>query len=156
MACITPLDPAALCRRCDPRQFPFETTVEVEELTEVIGQARAVDAVRFGIGIRHEGYNLFVLGPAGTGKRYLVEGFLTQRASTEPTPSDWCYVNNFAQPHKPRALRLPPGWGVKLRREMERLMEELRASLSAAFESDQYRTRRQEIEESFKERQGSA
>ena len=156
MARITPLDPAALCRRCDPMQFPFETTVEVEELTEIIGQARAVEAVRFGIGIRREGYNLFALGPTGTGKRSLVQRFLTQRASAEPTPSDWCYVNNFAQPHKPRALRLPPGWGVRLRRDMERLVEELRASLSAAFESDQYRTRRQEIEESFKERQENA
>ncbi|MDY7078554.1 MAG: ATP-binding protein, partial [Chloroflexota bacterium] len=109
-----------------------------------------------GIGIRREGYNLFALGPSGTGKRTTITQFLHQKAAAEPVPSDWCYVNNFDQPHKPRALRLPPGQGSILRQDMEQLVDELRVAIPAAFESEDYRTRRQEIEEEFDEQQGKA
>jgi len=151
-----PLSAQQLRQVCDPAQFEFETTAELEDLNEIIGQERAVDAVMFGVGIRREGYNLFALGPSGTGKRTTITQFLNQRAAAEPTPSDWCYVNNFDQPHRPRALQLPPGWGVTLRRDMEQLIEELRTALPSAFESEDYRTRKQEVEEEFKEQQEQA
>ncbi|GAB6040718.1 Lon protease family protein [Endothiovibrio diazotrophicus] len=156
MSTIAPLPPEALYRPCDPEQFPFRTTAELEELEEVLGQERAVSAVRFGIGIRREGYNLFVMGPEGIGKRSLVHQFLDQRAAAEPHPSDWCYINNFPDPQRPRMLRLPPGRAVKLRKDVDHLIEELRSTLPAAFESEQYRTRAQEIEEEIKARQESA
>lgn len=151
-----PLPASQLRRTCDPAQFHFETTAELEDLSEIVGQERAVEAVLFGIGIRREGYNVFALGPSGTGKRTTIRQFLDQKASAEPIPSDWCYVNNFEQPHKPRALRLPPGRGVGLRQDMERLVEELRTAIPAAFESEDYRTRKQVVEEEFKERQEQA
>ena len=153
---VKPLQAKALCQRCDPNQFTFETTAGLEDLTEIIGQARAVEAVRFGIGMEQEGYNVFALGPAGTGKQSLIRQFFEQRATSEPVPSDWCYVNNSEEPHRPRALRLSPGKGVQLRRDMEELVEELRTALSAAFESEEYQTRRQVVEEGFKERQQEA
>jgi lon-related putative ATP-dependent protease len=156
MVLVKPLEPAALYQRCDPTQFTFETTADLEDLTEVIGQERAVEAVRFGIGIRREGFNLFALGPEGTGKYGVVRHYLERQAATQPPPSDWCYVNNFVESHKPDALRLPPGGGPKLRRDMERLVEELRTAIPATFESEHYRTRRQEIEEEFRERQEKA
>ncbi|MBE9506530.1 MAG: AAA family ATPase [Chloroflexi bacterium] len=148
-----PLSAQQLRQTCDPSQFDFETTDELEDLNEIVGQERAVDAILFGMGIRREGYNLFALGPSGTGKRTTIRQFLDRKAAAEPTPSDWCYVNNFEQPHRPRALRLPPGQGVVLREDMEQLVEELRTAVPAAFESEDYRTRKQEVEEEFKERQ---
>ncbi len=155
---MDPLSAQELCQTCDPSQFDFETTDELADLNlnEIVGQERAVDAILFGIGIRREGYNLFALGPSGTGKRTTITQFLDKQAADEPVPSDWCYVNNFEQPHKPRALRLPPGQGAVLRQDMEQLVEELRAAIPAAFESEDYRTRRQETEEEFKELQGRA
>ncbi len=153
---VKPLDAKALCQRCDPDQFAFETTAELEDLTEIIGQPRAVEAVRFGVGIEQEGYNIFALGPAGTGKLSLVRQFFEQRAASEPVPPDWCYVNNFEEPHRPRALHLPPGKGTELRQDMADLVEELRTALSTAFESEEYQTRRQVIEEGFNERQQEA
>nr|HID14986.1 ATP-binding protein [Anaerolineae bacterium] len=153
MTTAQPLKAEQLRQICDPSQFDFETTAELEDLNEIVGQERAVEAIQFGIGIQREGYNLFALGPSGTGKRTTTRQFLDQRAAAEPTPSDWCYVNNFEQPHKPRALRLPPGQGVVLRKDMEQLVEELRSAIPAAFESEDYRTRKQEVEEEFKERQ---
>jgi lon-related putative ATP-dependent protease len=151
---IEPLDPAAVYRPCSIDQFTFQTTAELPELTEIIGQARAVEAVRFGIGIRHEGYNLFVLGPPGTGKFSLVRQFLEQEATTKPVPPDWCYVYNFAHPRHPRALRLPHGQGVALRQDMARLVEDLRTTIPAVFESEDYRARKQAIAEAFKTREG--
>jgi lon-related putative ATP-dependent protease len=156
MASLEPLPAEQLCQTCDPAQFDFETTDELEDLSEIVGQERAVDAIVFGVGIRHEGYNLFVLGPSGTGKRTTIGRFLDQKAAAEPIPSDWCYVNNFEQPYRPRALRLPPGQGVVLRKDMEELVDELRTAIPAAFESEDYRTRKQEIEEELKEKQEQA
>ena len=156
MGMVQRLGPQALCAHCDPNRFTFNTTAQLDDLTEVIGQARATEAIQFGIGIRREGYNLFVLGAPGTGRRTVVRQFLERRAAAEPIPSDWCYVNNFEQPHKPRALRLPAGMGVKLRHDMEQLMDDLRSAIPALFESEQYRARRQELEQELKEQQERA
>ncbi len=150
------LDSQALCWRFDPAQLSFQTTAELPDLTDVVGQARATEAIRFGIGIRRDGYNLFVHGSSGTGRHDIVRRFLAERAAKEPTPSDWCYVHDFEQPHKPRALKLPAGRGTKLRADMERLVEDLKSAIPAVFESEEYRTRRQEIEESLKEKHEKA
>lgn len=153
---VEPLNAEQLCRRCDPEQFSFATTEDLEELTEMIGQTRALNAVQFGTGIRREGYNLFVLGPAGTGKHTLVRQFLEQKSASEARPSDWCYVNNFSDPRKPRAMPMPAGRAAALRRDMDQLVEELRTTIPAAFESEEYRMGTREIEDQLKERQEQA
>ncbi len=150
------LSPQLLYTRCDPTQFGFKSTEELEPLEETIGQGRAVAAVQFGIGIGHEGYNLFCLGPTGIGKHAFIRHFLEKKASQEPTPPDWCYINNFTEGQKPWKLELPPGVATALQIEMDRLIEELRSAIPAAFESDDYRTRKQVIEDEIKERQGKA
>ncbi|MEW6731786.1 MAG: ATP-binding protein [Acidobacteriota bacterium] len=87
------------------------------------------------------------------GRHYLVSSFLTQKAAGEATPSDWCYINNFAEPDKPIALRLPPSQALMLREDMQRLLEELYSAVQSAFEGDNYRTRKQAIEKKLKERE---
>ena len=150
-----PLSPEALCRQCTAEQFDFASTDELEDLDFVLGQERAVEAVNFGTSMRRDGYNLFALGVPGLGVRSIVTRFLEDRAGAEPVPSDWCYVHNFDQPNKPSALELPPGRGRALRDDMSRLVGELRSAIPAAFESDDYRTRREMIEEELKEQQKS-
>ncbi|MBI2964121.1 MAG: AAA family ATPase [Deltaproteobacteria bacterium] len=151
-----PLAADELYRSSSPDSIPFATTAELDAATEFFGQGRALDAVRFGIGIAREGYNIFALGPSGTGRHFLVEQVLRQRAGSGPAPQDQCYVHNFDEPHRPRSMRLPAGVAVRFRKDMERLVEELRPALSAALESEEYRTRRQVIEEQIKERQEKA
>ena len=85
-----PLSADKLYRAFDPTTLPFETTADLADGQEIIGQQRAVDAIRFGIGIRHQGYNLFALGPNGTGRQTTVNRFLNQRALNEAVPDDWC------------------------------------------------------------------
>jgi len=156
MTTLLPLQPQQLYHPCDPEQFEFRTTADLDDLTEIIGQMRAMDAVRFGAGIRHDGYNLFVLGPSGIGKRSLVRQFLEKKAGDERKPADWCHVNNFAHPHKPQALRLPSGRGAELHRRMEQLVDYLRTAIPALFESDEYRAKAGAIQEEFSKRQNQA
>ena len=153
---IKPLDAAKLYHHTEPDRFDFETTDELQELTQVVGQPRAVEAVKFGIEVKHNGYNIFALGPTGMGKRELVRQFFNQRAKQDQVPPSWCYVNNFDKPHKPQAISLPPGKGVMFRKDMEDLVEELRNALPAAVESEEYQTRRQSLQEEFQEQQAEA
>ena len=151
-----PLSPEDLCRICDPSEYDFETTAELPDLEDFVGQERAVDALSHGIDIQREGYNVFVLGLAGTGRHSLVRQFLQTRAADGAVPDDWCYVNNFDEPNMPLALSLPAGRGRELRDAAARLVDELRAEIPAAFEGDDYSSRRQAIEDSFKETQEAA
>ncbi|RIK43077.1 MAG: ATP-dependent protease [Chloroflexi bacterium] len=153
MAPVTPLGPDQLYRRTDPILFDNATTGDLPDVPDFIGQDRAMEAIRFGVSMSRQGYNIFALGPSGTGKYSLVRRYVEQRAATEPPPSDWCYVNNFEQPYMPRALRLPAGRGKLLRQDMERLVEDLRTTLASVFESEEYQTRRQSLEVEFQERQ---
>ena len=149
----TALAPQQLHHACDPEQFTFQTTSDLEGLSELIGQMRAMDAVRFGAGIRHDGYNIFVLGPSGMGKRSMVEQFLTKKGADEPEPADWCYLNNFSHPHKPQAVRLPTGRGADLRQHMAQMVEYLRKTIPALFESEEYRAKVSAIQDEFTKRQ---
>jgi len=153
---IQSLPASALRWRCDPEGFDFQTTEQLEDLSEFVGQTRALDAVRFGITIRREGYNLYVLGPPGVGKRTIVQSFLETKSADEPTPDDWCYVNNFDNPHQPRALRLPSGRGPKLVQDLGILFEDLQTAIPAALEMEEHRNRLQEVEAEVKERQSQA
>ena len=145
-----------LRRRIDPARLGAASTAELEPVALLIGQDRAVEAVRFGMSIRRQGYNLFVLGPAGLGKHTLVRGFLEAEARAAPAPADWCYVHNFEQADRPRALRLPPGRGIQLRDAMRRLAEEALAAITASFESEEFRARFEELADHFSERERKA
>jgi lon-related putative ATP-dependent protease len=151
-----PLPPEKLYRVCDPAALGFRTTAELPDLQEILGQPRAVEAVRFGIDIRRQGYNIFVLGPQGAGRYTLIGEFLRRTAAAEPKPDDWCYVFNFAEPHKPKALRLPPRQGGPFREAMAQVVDDLRAGLPAAFEAEGYQARRSLIESEVKERHEAA
>lgn len=146
-----PLTAEELCKRCDPEQFRFATTDELPNLDDILGQARALDAIRFGVGIKKEGYNLYVLGPSGIGKQEAVTQYLNQQAADQKTPSDWCYVNNFKHQQIPVALQFPPGKGVEFAHDIDELIHELRNIVPLAFETNEYRVRLQEIEEGFGE-----
>jgi predicted ATP-dependent protease len=147
------LPPESLYRACDPSGLGFKNTSELEVLAEFVGQNRALQAIQFGVGIRRQGFNLFLLGPAGMGKHRVAQRLLEEKAASEATPDDWCYVNNFENLENPRAMRLPPGRGVQLREDMERLMENLRSAIPSAFESESYRARKHVIEQEVKDQQ---
>jgi lon-related putative ATP-dependent protease len=153
---VTLLSPSELHRPCDPSDVPFETTRDAERVEDIVGQDRAVEAVRFGIAMQREGYNLFALGPRGVGKQTLLRDFLARQAALAPTPDDYCYVASFDDMRRPRALRLPAGRGAPFRAAMERAIGGLRAAMRAAFQSDEHRTRKRDVVNRLKERQQKA
>jgi len=146
------LPASVLAHRCDPAQFQFKTTAELVEQVQIVGQDRATAAVEFGIGIERHGYNLFVMGPAGGGKHTLVKQHLTERVREAAKWSDWVYVNNFPRPHQPIAIELPPGRGMVLRDDMRHLVEELRSTIPAVFESEEYSGKVEQVDAEFNER----
>lgn len=150
------LKPEELFAKTDPKILAFKTTDEVKSMEDVIGQTRAIDAIKFAINIKKPGFNLFALGPSGLGKQSTILQFLSKQVESQKTPSDWCYVNNFEQPHKPFALELPAGKGWTLCRDMKRFIDDCRTSLPVAFESDEYRAKQREIEDRYDERREEA
>ena len=124
-----PLAPETLRPRCDPSAFRFETTAEVEPLASPLGQARALEALAFGTGIRREGFHLFVMGSTEAGRRALVEDVLRRRAAAEPASRDLCYVRDFDDPRRPRAALLPAGRGRAWQRDVDELLDDLRAAI---------------------------
>lgn len=150
------LGPERLYQHTDTSRFTFETTDDLEELEQVLGQPRAVEAMKFGLGINSGGYNIFALGPSGTGKRAVIQKYFQQQARQAPVPDDWCYVNNFDDRRKPKAISLPAGKGVEFRDAMNELIGQLTPALSAAFESEEYQARRQSIASELQEKQSEA
>ncbi len=142
---IAELEAEELRRTADPAQFRFQSTADLEPALEIIGQPRAMEAVDFGVSISSPGYNMFALGPAGTGRTTAVMRYLEREAAGRPVPDDWCYVNNFREPHRPHALRLPPGKGAQLRSDMDNVVNELKTEIPRAFESEEYARQKEEI-----------
>lgn len=151
-----PLAADRLYGRCDLKQLKFKTTADLPDLPGILGQERAIEAADFGLAIRREGYNLFVMGTPGTGKRGLVTRLLEKAAAEGAVPGDWVYVHDFEQPHKPRAMGLPAGRGKELKADMQRLIEDLLTAIPALFESDEYRSRVDQIDNEFTEREAAA
>ena len=147
------LDAAALRRVCDPGQLGFGSTAEVEPLDGHVGQGRAGEAVAFGLGIQTAGYNLFVTGPVGTGKRTVLEANLREFAQRRASPGDWVYLHNFHDPRQPLAVALPRGTGRQLQSDMRRFLDDARRELAAVFESENYAQRQREATEPLEHEQ---
>jgi lon-related putative ATP-dependent protease len=140
-------------RKQCPRDFiDCTSTLDLDPLVEIIGQERAVEALQFGLDIREEGFNVFVAGQPGTGKKTAIMNFLGEKAKTLPSPSDWCYVNNFQDGNSPNALRLPSGKGAEFRGDIDGFIDEMQKALQNAFESEDYATRREEILQKYEDK----
>lgn len=147
---IKPLETGQLYVACDIEQFSFDTTDQLPDLKELIGQDRALQALHFGINIQQVGYNLFVLGPSGLGKHTVVREYLKTQSKNQMTPVDWVYVNNFEKPSQPIAISLTCGHAPIFRDDMQRLVEDLCSAIPNAFETEDYHLRVQEIEDDLK------
>jgi len=142
------VQPDALRRLCSlPADFERDGA---EPAAPYIGQQRAIDAIRFGIDMRKDGYNIYVLGPIGSNRHDLVESLVAEQAKARGVPPDWCYVNNFSNPERPQALRFPAGKGREFREDMRDLIGEMQLAIPAAFEGDDYRNQLRAIEEDTK------
>ncbi|NWG02271.1 MAG: AAA family ATPase [Syntrophaceae bacterium] len=139
--------------RCDLDTLPFQTTESVSPCDEIIGQERALEAIRVGLDINSIGYNIFVTGLAGTGRFTTIKCVLEEMDVKGKVPNDLCYVNNFRNPDMPHMVSLPAGQGSAFRKEMETLIETLKKKIPLMFENETYLNKKKEVVERFRNKQ---
>lgn len=139
------LTPDQLRRTLDPSALPFQSTADIEPLSGVVGQPRAIDAIEFGLSVNAPGYNLYVAGAPGSGRESTIRTYLERFAPTQPTPSDWVYVYRFGDPDRPNAIPLPAGRGALFAKAMDQFVQAGQREISRAFESEDYSKRQQDL-----------
>ena len=144
------LTPKDLKDICNPSIFKFETTKEIEDVSDLIyGQERALRALEFGIDIDVKGYNLYIEGSAGIGKTMYTKRFLEEKASKDKVPHDWCYIYNFENPNEPVAVSFPAGQGKVFQETMEGFVKDIRRDIKKTFNNDDFEKEKQIIKQEF-------
>lgn len=147
---------ADLRRATNPATLGFLSTAELEPLDGLLGQERGLEAVSLGLNLRADRFNIFAIGPHGSGKLKTIEGMLDEVVPGWAAPSDWVYVHNFRQAHRPVAIEMKPGEGPQFAQMMVDMVDELRVGLPALFDSEEYLSRRRIIDLSFESDQEDA
>ena len=140
-----------LCKKTNPSVFKFKTTAEIEPLKGIIGQERAMRALQFALDIDIQGYNIYLAGVFGTGKTTLASEMVKEKARQGAVPPDWCYVYNFKNPDAPKAISLPAGKGLDLKRAVASSIEKIVDQITKAFESQEYEQQKNQVLNQFME-----
>jgi len=138
-----------LKRVIDPESLGFATTAELKGGAGMIGQERAVNALRFGLNARIKGYNVYVCGLPGSGRTTFAKAFAEEAAAGLPVPDDLCYVYNFKNPQSPLAISLPAGLGRVFAQDMDELVENLTEELRKSINGKEFDNRRSDIVRDF-------
>ncbi|MGD8504841.1 MAG: ATP-binding protein [Syntrophobacterales bacterium] len=142
-----------LFTRIDPGALGFDNTESLCPPEEgVVAQDRAINAIKFGMGMKDTDYNIFVAGQPKTGLTYIARTFLEKAATDEPTPPDWCYVYNFSEPDSPKYLSLSAGRGKELKKSMEQFVQTLQAKIPEVFDSEDYSAKEAEVHQGFEQK----
>lgn len=152
MAKTKELSYTQLKKECDPTIFKFKTTKELENFSGVIGQARGIKALEFGVNIDIKGYNIYMEGPTGIGKTIYARNYLQKIAKDKPVPDDWCYIYNFEDPNEPIAVNLPAGFGKKFTADMDAFIETIKAEIKSAFNNQDFEKEKATIEKDVEEK----
>ena len=138
---VSELSPEKLRLECPPDQVGCETSAELGPVDGIIGQDRALKALKFGVEMKGKGFNVYVAGPPITGKRPAARSFLENIAKTRPVPPDWVYVNNFQNPYEPKTLKLPSGRAKVFQKDMKNLVDQAKRAVPAALQNEEFVSR---------------
>lgn len=152
MAKTKELSYTQLKKECDPTIFKFKTTKELDNFTGVIGQARGIKALEFGVNIDIKGYNIYMEGPTGIGKTIYARNYLTKIAKDKPVPDDWCYIYNFENNNEPLAINLPAGLGKKFADDMDAFIETIKTEIKSAFNNQDFEKEKATIEKDVEDK----
>ena len=139
--------------RCSPESLPFKSTQEIQACTDVIGQDRALKAIRLGLEVESLGYNIFIVGLVGTGRTTTIKCLLEEIDKTGKIPDDLCFVNNFKDSDQPKCITLPAGTGKVFKKDMDDLIESLKKAIPQIFESEDYQKQRRGLVDKHRERE---
>lgn len=135
--------------------FDFETTKDIEKLNGIIGQVRAVEALDFGIHIQNDGYNIYVSGESGTGRKSYSLSLIEKVAKNKKVHRDYVYVFNFLKPDEPIALSFQPGEGKTFKKDMEFFINRIIKETPKSFSGSEYESRYQDIVMKFEQLSGA-
>lgn len=144
-----------LFKKCSTQELSFESTEELEPLEDMIGQERAVQAMNFGLKVKHKGYNIYMAGVTGTGKTSYAKSLIKKFAKEGKAPDDWCYVYNFIEPDRPKAINFSAGTGKNFVKDIENLIAEFRKEIPKALDSEDFESKKRDIWEEY-QKQSSA
>ncbi|MDB5035384.1 MAG: ATP-dependent protease La [Chlorobi bacterium] len=137
----------------DPTMFDFPSTAFIEPLQGIIGQRRALDALKLGAEIFSPGYNIFVSGLAGTGRLSTIKNILEGITPDCAVPHDYAYVYNFSDPDCPRLLTFPKGRVLPFHDAMKEAVRFLRERIARMFDEENFRGGRTRIVEDYQGRE---
>lgn len=123
----------------------FKTTAELEPFNGIIGQERALNAIKCAMQIPQKGFNLYVSGNVGIGKTAYALSVVNELSQKEPIPNDYCYIHNFDNPNEPVAISLAPGMGTEFKQDMNRFIKKLLERLSKDLSGDMYEKEKKNI-----------
>lgn len=145
--------PEELRWKCDPDKLEFDSTVDLEPIEDIIGQERALKALRLGVELRAPGYNIFIAGLSGSGKATAVKKMLEKLGAECPPLYDYAYVNNFSVPDRPILLIFKKGQAHLFRHDLISAIEVLKMKIPQALESEAYLSRKKKIISEYSERE---
>ncbi len=146
------LSPQELRWTCDPKMFA-ESTTKIKPMQGIVGQERAIKALRLGVDLRSQGYNIFITGLSGTGKFTTVKKMLETISPECPTVNDYAYVNNFKDPDRPILLLFPGGQARKFKDELESSLKFLQENIPQVLESKPVKVKKEKLQNEFGEKQ---
>ena len=147
------LKPEQLRWRCDPAKVPFATSAEASPIGSEIGQDRALRALRMGVDMTAQGYNVFVCGLSGTSRGGMIVRMIEGIGPKTQLSPDRCYVNNFKNPDRPRLIALPPGQANSFRKEMQSGIDFLRRRIPQVFEGEPFQRQKSRIVDRYTQRE---
>lgn len=153
---VKPLTFSQLRRRCQPERLSFRSTNEVSELKGTLGHERAIKALHFGLDNKMKGFNIYLLGEAGSGKTSILRSLLAEKAALEKAPTDWVYVHNFKDENNPLAYPLPNGMGRRFKKDMNGLVVELKRLIPRLQEAERFHKLAADIEAAMHKKEAKA
>ncbi len=149
---IKGLKPSQLRWQCDPKLLKFKTTHELTTCEGIIGQPRAIEAIKLGLNVKYPGYNIFITGPVGTGRTTAITKLLDELKGKKDEMKDLLYVNDFKNPDTPHLIILTAGNGRAFRDLMEKFVANLKQNIPQVFNGEEYQKRRQKIVAKYDEK----
>ena len=137
---------------CNPNNFKFETTDELDSKDLIYGQDRGIKALEFGLDVESKGYNLYLEGPSGVGKTMYTKNYVTKVASKKKTPDDWCYIYNFEEPNEPVAVSLQAGKGKEFRDDMDAFITDIKRDIKLTFGNEDFDKQKSLMQNSFEQK----
>ncbi len=147
------LKPEELRWKCDPNIFDFESTEDIDPVEGIIGQERALKAIRMGVDLRSPGYNIYIAGLSGSGKATTVKQMLEKISADCPRLYDYAYVNNFRDPDQPLLIKFNKGQAREFKQDLSSAIEVLKQRIPITLESELYLSRKKIIVDEYNQKE---